>query len=104
MQTTKLYVQLYENNRPVWKKKNSLSQPPPPSPEIPRPLTPPPLRNFQSLPWRGVWIFSGTTQLIFEHAFKLILATIQGTDFSMSSDLLIIVYFPINESGNHSAL
>ena len=58
MQTTKLYVQLYENNiETVWKKKISLSQHPPPPPEIPRPLTPPPLRNFQSLPWGGYGYF-----------------------------------------------
>ena len=51
MQTMKLYVQLYENNIETGlEKKKSFSQPPPPpSPEIPRPLTPPPLRNFQSL-------------------------------------------------------
>ena len=56
MQTTKLYVQLYENNIETGlerKKKFIESTPPPPSPEIPGPLTPPPLRNFQSLPWGG---------------------------------------------------
>ena len=58
MQTTKLYVQLYENNIETGlEKKNSLSQILPPSPEIPGPLTPPPLRNFQSLPWEGMDIF-----------------------------------------------
>ena len=64
MQTTKLYVQLYENNiETVWKKKNFLESTPPPSPEIPRPLTPHP--SGISNPFRGgggVWIFSGTTQ------------------------------------------
>ena len=44
MQTTKHYVQLYENNIETGlekKKKVIESTPPPPSPEIPRPLTPP---------------------------------------------------------------
>ena len=52
MQTTKLYVQLYENNIETGlKKKNSFSQPSPPPPEIPRPLTPHP--SGISNPFRG---------------------------------------------------
>ena len=53
MQTTKLYVQLYENNIEAGLEKKTIESTPP-SPEIPRPLTPPPpLRNFQSLPLGG---------------------------------------------------
>ena len=42
MQTTKLYVQLYENNIETGlEKKKFIELNTPPSPEIPRPLTPP---------------------------------------------------------------
>ena len=53
MQTTKLYVQLYENNieTGLEEKKNSLSQPPP-FPKIPRPLITHP--SGISNPFRGV--------------------------------------------------
>ena len=59
MQTRKLYIQLYENNIETGlekKKKNSLSQPPPLSGNSGA-FDPPPLRNFQSLPWGGMDIF-----------------------------------------------
>ena len=43
MRTTKLYVQLYENNIETGLEKNKkfIESTPSPSPEIPRPLTPP---------------------------------------------------------------
>ena len=62
MQTTKLYVQLYENNieTGLEKKKNSLTQPPPLSGNSWAfdPPTPP---EFPIPSVGGVWIFSGTT-------------------------------------------
>ena len=58
MPATKLYAQLYENNieTRLEKKKNSLSQPPPLF-GISWAFDPPPLRNFQSLPWGGYGYF-----------------------------------------------
>ena len=67
MQTTKLYVQLYENNIETGlEKKNSLSQPPPLSGNSWAfdPPTPPefPISSVGGGGGGAVWIFSGTTQ------------------------------------------
>ena len=62
MQTKKLYVQPYKNWDRFRKKQNSLRQTPPLSLEIPEPLNPPPNPLEFSIPFMGVWIFSGTMQ------------------------------------------